>query len=445
VDPVRIKSSLRAWLLHFTYDVLWACCGLITVPWWLTRCLLNQTFRRLVWERLGLSLGSVQVKGDAPRVLVHGVSVGEVKAAQALILGLEARGYEVVISATTDTGLAVAAKLYGAERIARFPLDFSPVVSRFLRVIRPDAVVLVELEVWPSFLLAANRIGLPVAVVNGRITERSYERYDHFSYLLPQFHRISMFCVQDEEYAERFRRLSSEQRPIEVTGNIKFDALPVESRESEASFRELLLGSFDGDVVVFGSTHEGEERWAVTAWRESFEDAALIIVPRHPDRCRTLALEFTEAGHAVQRLTELRETEVERDLDAVLLVDTIGELEEIYCMSDVAFVGGTLVEHGGQNMLEPAAVGKAVVHGPNVKNFVQEARLLQSAGASVVVQEPEELGRAVAELLADGAKRAGMGERAREAILGQRGATGATLRALEALLPKAGSDWSLEG
>ena len=440
VAPVRIKSSLRAWLLHFTYDALWAICGVITIPWWLTRCLIDRTFRRLVWERLGFSLGSLQAKGGAPRVLVHGVSVGEVKAAQALILGLEEQGYEVVVSATTDTGLEIAAKLYGAGRIARFPLDFSPVVSRFLRVVRPDAVVLVELEVWPSFLLAANRTALPVAVVNGRITERSYERYDHFSYLLPQFHRISMFCVQDEEYAQRFRGLSSEQRFIEVTGNIKFDALPVESREPDSALKELLLGSFDGEVVVFGSTHGPEELWAVKAWEESFRDAALILAPRHPDRCESLALELTEAGHVVLRLTELRAGAMEAQPDAVLLIDTVGDLEEVYRLADVAFVGGTLVQHGGQNMLEPAAVGKAVLHGPNVDNFVQEARLLQGAGASVLIQAPDGLGPAIGELLADESKRTDMGERARKAILGQRGATAATLSALGALLPKAGSE-----
>ena len=440
VDPVRSESSLRAWLLHFVYDVLWALCGVVTVPWWLTRCMFNRTFRRLVWERLGFSLGTLQVKGDAPRVLVHGVSVGEVKAAQALIFNLEELGYEVVVSATTDTGLVVAAKLYGASRVARFPLDFSPVVSRFLRVVNPDAVLLVELEVWPSFLFVANRIDLPVAVVNGRITERSYESYERLRYLLPQFHRISMFCVQDAEYAERFRALSSEQRLIEITGNIKFDALPVETRAPDAAFRELLLGSFDGAVVVVGSTHEPEELWAVSAWKESFSEAALIIVPRHPERCDALATLLTEDGHKVQRLTELRATQEARVLDGVLLIDTVGDLEEIYGMADVAFVGGTLVDHGGQNMLEPAAVGTAVVHGPSVTNFVQEARLLQSAGASVLVDGPESLGPAVAELLADSALRVAMGERAREAILGQRGATAATLRALGALLPKAGSE-----
>jgi 3-deoxy-D-manno-octulosonic-acid transferase len=147
----------------------------------------------------------------------------------------------------------------------------------------------------------------------------------------------------------------------------------------------------------------------------------------------------------VQRLTELRDAGVRRDLDSLLLVDTVGDLEEIYCMGDVAFVGGTLVEHGGQNMLEPAAVGKAVVHGPSVENFVQEARLLQGAGASVLVKAPAELGPAIAELLTDPAKRSAMGGRAREAILSQRGATAASLAALGALLPKAGSGEALEG
>ena len=439
MDPIRRASSPRAWLLHFVYDLLWAVCAVASLPWWVTRCILNRTFRRLVWERLGFELKGLLQKGEAPRVLVHGVSVGEVKAAQALVEGLEQRGYEVVLSATTDTGIAVASKIYGAQRVARFPLDFSPVVARFLRAIRPDAVVLVELEVWPSFLLAANRLGLPVAVVNGRITARSYERYDAFRYLLPQFHRISMFCVQDEEYAERFRSLSSEPRRTVVTGNIKVDALPKEVRATSEELLRIVAGEGTRQVVVAGSTHDPEERWAVEAWEEHFGGAALALCPRHPGRCEELAEALSSGGRGVQRLTELRTGGVERDESQVLLVDTMGELEEIYGLADVVVVGGTFIPHGGQNMMEPAAAGCAVVHGPSVENFVQEARLLERAGASRIVTGPEELGPAVAALLADDGARTEMGERGRAAIAGERGATKATLEALEALLPKAGS------
>jgi 3-deoxy-D-manno-octulosonic-acid transferase len=441
-DAVRRESSPRAWLLHFVYDLLWVLCAVLSFPWWATRCLTNRTFRRLVWERLGFELKGMQAKGAAPRVLVHGVSVGEVKAAQPLVAGLEERGYEVVLSATTDTGVAVAAQLYGAERVARFPLDFSLVVRRFLRAVKPDAVVLVELEVWPSFLLAANHQHLPVAVVNGRITERSFERYEAFRYLLPQFHRISMFCVQDEEYAARFRALSSEERRIVVTGNIKVDALPRELRAPGEELRRLICGEGTRRVVVAGSTHEPEERWIVEAWEEHFPDAALVLCPRHPERCEELAKAL---GDGVQRLTELRAGAGERDEACVLLVDTVGDLEKTYALADVVVVGGTLVEHGGQNMMEPAAAGCAVIHGPSVENFVQEARLLERAGASRVISGREELGAAVAALLADDDARAEMGERGRAAIEGGRGATRATLEALEALLPKAGSTGMARG
>lgn len=398
--------------------------------------MVNPIFRRLVWERLGFEWKGMRAKGTAPRVLVHGVSVGEVKAAQSLILGLEERGYEVVISATTDTGVDVAEKIYGGDRVARFPLDFSPVVGRFLRSLRLDAVVLVELEVWPSFLLAANRMNLPVAVVNGRITIRSYKRYEAFRYLLPQFHRITMFCVQDEEYAARFRDLSSQSRRIVVTGNIKVDALPVELRVPGAELQRLVCGESSRQVVVAGSTHEPEERWIVDAWRAHFEDAALVLCPRHPDRCEELA---TRLGPGVQRLTELRSEGGERDESRALLIDTVGELEEIYGLADVVIVGGTFVQHGGQNMMEPAAAGRAVVHGPSVENFVQEARLLERAGASRVIAGEHELGEAVASLLADDLLRSEMGERGRAAIAGERGATRASLEALEGMLPKPGS------
>lgn len=435
-EPVRRESSLRAWLLHFVYDLLWVICALFSSPWWVTRCLINSTFRRLVWERLGFELKKVRAKGAAPRVLVHGVSVGEVKAAQSLVVGLEESGYEVVISATTDTGVDVASKVYGGDRVARFPLDFSPVVRRFLRSLRLDAVVLVELEVWPSFLLAANHTDIPVVVVNGRITARSYERYDAFRYLLPQFHRISMFCVQDEEYAARFKDLSSQARRIVVTGNIKVDALPLELRAPGAEIQQLVCGEASRQLVVAGSTHEPEERWVVDAWRAHFPDAALVLCPRHPDRCDELSVRL---GGRVQRLTELRSKGEERDESRALLIDTVGELEEIYGLADVVIVGGTLVQHGGQNMMEPAAAGRAVIHGPSFENFVQEARLLERAGASRVIAGEHELGATVRELLADDSLRSEMGELGRAAIAGERGATRATLEALEEMLPKAGS------
>ncbi|MCH2106974.1 MAG: hypothetical protein MK291_10065 [Planctomycetes bacterium] len=435
-EPVRLESSLRAWLLHFVYDLLWVICALFAAPWWVSRCLLNGTFRRLVWERLGFELRCVRAKGEQPRVLVHGVSVGEIKAAQSLVTGLEERGYEVILSATTDTGIDVAQKLYGAERVARFPLDFSPVVRRFMRVLRLDAVVLIELEVWPSFLLAANHKELPVAVVNGRITARSYKRYEAFRYLLPQFHRITMFCVQDEEYAARFKDLSNGTRRIEVTGNIKVDALPLELRPPGAQLQRVVCGEAARQLVVAGSTHEPEERWIFDAWRADFPEAALVLCPRHPDRCDELS---EHLGPEVQRLTELRAGGEERDESKPLLVDTVGDLEEVYGLADVVIVGGTLVEHGGQNMMEPAAAGRAVVHGPSVENFVQEARLLERAGASRVIAGEEELGGAVRELLADASLRSEMGLRGREAISGERGATAATLAALEGVLPKAGS------
>ena len=441
-EPVRRESSLRAWLLHFVYDLLWVICALFASPWWVTRCLVNPTFRRLVWERLGFELKKVRAKEATSRVLVHGVSVGEVKAAQSLVTGLEEAGYEVVISATTDTGVDVAGRIYGKDRVARFPLDFSPVVRRFLKFLRLDAVVLVELEVWPSFLLAANHMCLPVAVVNGRITARSYKRYDAFRYLLPQFHRISMFCVQDKEYAARFKDLSSQSRRIVVTGNIKVDALPLELRAPGAELRQMVCGEASRQLVVAGSTHEPEEGWVVDAWRTHFPDAALVLCPRHPDRCDELV---SRLGVEVQRLTELRFKREERDESCVLLIDTVGELEEIYGLADVVFVGGTLVQHGGQNMMEPAAAGRAVIHGPSVENFVQEARLLERAGASKMIAGQHELGEAVQELLANDSLRSEMGERGRAAIAGERGATRATLEALEEMLPKAGSGGMVAG
>jgi 3-deoxy-D-manno-octulosonic-acid transferase len=184
-----------------------------------------------------------------------------------------------VICTTTKNGLRVAHQTYPQLTVLRFPLDLSFLVGRFLSRIDPVCVVLVELEIWPNFLRQANRAGIAVAVVNGRITDRSFARYAWFKNLLPQFNRISLFCVQDAEYAQRFERLSADPARILVTGNIKVDGLATGRVEPGPELRRLLSGSGSQPLIVAGSTHEPEERWVVAAWQASAREARLVIVP----------------------------------------------------------------------------------------------------------------------------------------------------------------------
>jgi 3-deoxy-D-manno-octulosonic-acid transferase len=414
-------------LVYLCYDTLLGLVWVVLLP----ICLALGIVRpRLARKALSLSTWGLPDLPPAtrPRVLVHGVSVGEVKASQSLVRALRDR-YEVVVSAFSDTGLQVARQLYPDLVVVRFPVDFLPLVRRFWRRVRPHQVLLMELEAWPCFLREANRNGAPVSIVSGRITERSFARYRLFG-ALPQFERISLFAVQDETYAERFAELTGSRARIVVTGNVKVDGLRLGPAPRDERFDELarLAGGAPGQrVLVAGSTHEPEERLVLDAFRAADPTARIVLVPRHPDRADTLEQSLADARP--QRLSRLRAGEAP-DPTRPLIVDTIGELERVYALADIVFVGGSLMPHGGQNMLEPAAQAKPVLYGPHTANFVQETTLLERAGAARRVRDAAELTATVRELVQDPAEARRLGERAVLVVERQRGATEATLRAL---------------
>jgi 3-deoxy-D-manno-octulosonic-acid transferase len=429
IDP---NPGLLGSALHLVYDVAWVAAALIGLPWLIYKALSVPGFARMVGERLGIGLPALAP--ERPRILVHGVSVGEVKVAVALVRALQVAypAHEIVLSTTTDTGLAVARRLCPSNRVLRFPADLSPVVRRFLGRLRPALVLLVELEIWPNFLRISNRRGIPVVVVNGRITKLSHGQYLGFRRLLPQFNRISLFCAQLPEYAERFQVLGVDPARVIVTGNVKADALPPGRVDPGPELARLLSGG-GRPVLVAGSTHDPEEEIVARVWRAAEPRARLVLVPRHPERAREIETRLVALGLGVQSLSALR-AGARPDPERVALVDTIGELEAIYGLADLVFVGGSLVPHGGQNMLEPAAQGRAVLFGPHVANFAQEAQLLLSSGAARRVQDEADLARAIRELLADEPERTRMGRAAMLAVAGQRGATQRTLAALAAVV-----------
>jgi 3-deoxy-D-manno-octulosonic-acid transferase len=433
-DPNR---GAVAALLHGLYDLAWYLVVLLGSPWLLWRSLRDRDFKKMVLERVGRddALPAPRTASDRPRVLIHGVSVGEIKGAQALVRKLqrERPEVEIVLSTTTSTGRQVARQLFQGLRVVRFPADPAPVVRRFLDRLRPSLIVLVELEIWPNFLRAANRRGIPVAVVNGRITDRSFGRYRVFRSLFPQFNRISLFCAQSRTYAERFEALGVAEERIVVTGNIKVDGLTVGRAEVPEELSRLLGGREGQPVIVAGSTHEDEERRLIRACAAKVPQARLILVPRHPERAGELVRSLAAEGVAVQRLTELRGGQ-RPDPDRPVLVDTIGELETVYGLADVAFVGGSLVPHGGQNVLEPAAQGLPVVVGPHVENFAQEVALLAQGQAVRQVEGDQALGRVLAELCVAAEARGALGLAALRVVEAQRGATEATWGALAGLL-----------
>ena len=443
--PGPITSSPRVGpgrrVLQLLYDVAIGLVWAVMLPLFLLAGVLRPRLARKALSLSTFGLRRLPPTGAGrKRVLVHGVSVGEIKASQSLVHALQER-YEVVVSAFSDTGMQVARQLSPEIEVVRYPFDFAPLVARFWRRVCPDFVLLVELEAWPCFLRSANRRGAPVAVVSGRITEQSFRRYQLFG-ALPEFGRISLFAAQDAAYAARFSALAGSSARVLVTGNVKVDGLRG-AGDSRADGRLQRLREEVGVagvtpapfVIVAGSTHEPEEEAFVTAARAALPEARLILVPRHPERAEAVQEALSQddiADHAPERLSELRGQGRRANPRRPLLVDTIGELEELYGVADAVFIGGSLIPHGGQNMMEPAAQGVPVVYGPHVDNFLNETQMLESAGAALRVPDADALGDALATLASDPGMRQRMGEAGREALRAERGATVATLEALSA-------------
>ncbi len=381
--------------------------------------------------------------GDSRLAWFHAVSVGEVLQLEPMIA--ECRrlwpSLQILVTTTTATGHRLACERFTDCRVDWFPLDFSWSVRRALRRIRPDLVVLVELELWPNFVLAANREGIPLALVNGRISESSFKGYRRlrwlFSRLLSRFDRL---IVQNRIYAERLEALGAPPGRIHVSGSIKFDR--IETRRDNPDTRNLAarLGiSRPTPVFVAGSTQEPEERLAIEAWvaaRQTHPDLRLVLVPRHPERFDEVADTVVSMGHPLLRRSRVTEQDAPRADRPVVLLDTIGELAACWGLADVAFVGGSLTNRGGQNMIEPAAYGAAVLFGPNTQNFQEVVdELLERGGARVVADGPS-LATRLVELLDDPTTAAALGEAARNLVLSRQGATETTLEILNELLPE---------
>jgi len=382
-------------------------------------------------------LGACRRRGAGQRCIwIHGVSVGEILAAAPLIeaLGESFPDYEIVLSTTTSTGQEVAKKAYPGLRVIYYPLDFTWAVRRVLDAIRPDLVILVELEIWPNFLSEAYRRKIPVALVNGRISERSFSRYRYVrGWLFDPLGKVGRFCVQTERYADRFRKLGLPAEQIYVTGSMKYDQLKLSQADGAETRKDMGIGP-DETVLIGGSTHPSEERALVDAYRElrkEFSDLRLVLVPRHTERAPEVAKIVREAvGEPVLRSQQVQAEDHALDPGAVLLVDTIGELGRLYCAADVVFVGGSLIPHGGQNMLEPVAFGKPTVFGPYWDNFKEQVERLSAANGVREVKDTRELTQVLGQILRNPEEARDMGVRGRDALLAARGATKRTLEVL---------------
>ncbi|MAG55734.1 MAG: 3-deoxy-D-manno-octulosonic acid transferase [Planctomycetes bacterium] len=382
-------------------------------------------------------LGFVDMPEDDGRctVWLHGVSVGEVLAARALVAALRAEFPDVrpIITSTTVTGLETARRTYPDLLVLPCPYDLSGAVRRFVRRTRPRLLVLLELELWPNTLATCRARGIPVVLANAKISERSRDGYARFARVLPRFLDGVTVCAQSEDHGARFAGLGLAERTT-VTGNLKYDNVRFdpgcprrEDLRREHGFPDAVR------ILVAGSTHAGEEAILVEAAKRIRADEAdfrLVLAPRHPERIAEVAAFCEDAGLVLGRRS--RPAEV---LDpACLLIDTMGELADLYGLADVAFVGGTLVPVGGHNLLEPAAFGLPLVVGPHIHTVQDSAAELRSAGALHDVREPKEVKTVVENLLASPVARSRATEGARAVIARHGGSARRTMSVVAGLL-----------
>lgn len=411
----------------FFYSLALAAALVLGAPYWLFRMATSGKYREGLGERFGLVPRRISASLNGERVVwVHAVSVGELLAAAYMIgkLREELPGWRVVISTTTRTGQALARQKFGAENVFYFPLDFAFVVRAWLKTLQPQMLVLMETEFWPRLLMECHRASIPVAVVNARISDRSWPRYLRLRFLWSRLLRhISLVLAQTEQDAERLRTIGVAN--VHVGGNLKYDIrVAASSALTEALSKYIAPGI---PILVCGSTLEGEERILL---QTAPEGAFLILAPRHPERFEAVAQLLAQSRRPSVRRSQWMAEPVPLKAGTIFLLDSIGELASVYSLATVAFVGGSLVPAGGHNPLEPAQFRVPVVMGPHYENFRGIVDQLRAHDA-IQITGPTELGTALASLLTDPGTVRAIGERAYEVFMAE---AGATTRAVDALL-----------
>jgi 3-deoxy-D-manno-octulosonic-acid transferase len=429
--------------MYLVYSLLSLVAFVVASPYFLYRALRHGKYVGNLQQRLGYLPISFNVDGD-PSIWIHAVSVGEALTARALAADLKARypRLRLFLSTTTIAGQQVARRnLQDVDGVFYFPFDWTFIVRRTVNVVKPRVFVMMETEIWPNLLRECRRRGVRTVMINGRISSRSYPRY---RVVRPFFRRvlaeIDRFCMQSEESARRVIDLGADPAKVTVTGSLKFESLELPSASSQGRPRGRVLRFFrlppSRTVLVAGSTMRGEEDAILRAFariRAMAPGAIAILAPRHPERFAEVeALARAATFHTLRRSELPIDAEPRAD---VIVLDTIGELEQVYQLATVAFVGGSLVDHGGHNILEPAVFGKPIVFGPHMQNFKEIADAFLQSSAAVQVHSERELEETLLTLATDPARRAGLGAAARALVAANRGAKQKTLAAFEELLP----------
>jgi 3-deoxy-D-manno-octulosonic-acid transferase len=429
--------------MYLLYSFLTLAGFLVVSPYFLYQAVRYKKYIGSLRQRLGFLPISFNIDGEES-IWIHAVSVGETLTARALAGELKARypRLRLFLSTTTMAGQQVARQnLQNVDGVFYFPFDWTFIVRRTLTLVKPRVFVMMETEIWPNLLRECRKRGVKTVLINGRISSRSYPRYR----LIRPFFRgvlanVDRFCMQSDESVRRLIDLGADPSRITMTGSLKFDSLELPSATSHGKPRERVLRFFrispNRQVVVAGSTLRGEEAPVLRAFarvKKASPSALAILAPRQPERFGEVERLARDAGFVTIRRTELP-IDAEPRADVVVL-DSIGELAQIYQLATAVFVGGSLVDHGGHNILEPAIFGKAIIFGPHMQNFKEIADTFLANGAAVQVQSDREFEEALLGFLSDPVRRARLGAAARALVEANRGAKDKTLAVIADLVP----------
>jgi 3-deoxy-D-manno-octulosonic-acid transferase len=418
--------------MYLIYNILLVLLTIVLSPYILVKVLTVAKYRGGITQKLGrVRKGVLKHLGGGPRpIWVHAVSVGEVMAAHPLIRDLKKAfpQRKLLLSTVTVTGnLTARQRVPEADAVFYFPFDVPWIVRRVIRRIDPALVLIAETELWPNFFRELKRRQIPSALVNGRISPRSYGNYRKFrSFFSQVFENVDLFCMQSAEDAERIKDIGAPSERVLTTGNLKFD-----QRIPEQQGPPLTIAP-GRRVITAGSTHRGEESLLLdvfTRLRLKHPDLALIIAPRHPERFDEVCGLIMSKGFECQRRTTLQ-----GPVGDVVLLDTIGELRAFYGLCDIAFVGGSFVKVGGHNLLEPAAMKKPVLFSSYMFNFKEISEAIISARGGFLVKDKEELYFRINNLLSDKELAASTGQKAFSVIEANSGATARTIRLVQGLV-----------
>jgi 3-deoxy-D-manno-octulosonic-acid transferase len=443
--------------MYSLYSLLVLIVAVVASPWFIYQALRHKKYVGSFGQRMGYLPVSFNMDGDES-IWVHAVSVGEVLTARPLISDLKRRypNLRMFLSTTTMAGQQLARRsVQDVDAVFYFPFDLGFVVRRTLDLVRPKLFIMMETEIWPNLLRECRARGIKTAVVNGRLSARSFPRYRMIRPMMRRvLDHIDRFLVQSEESARRFIDLGADPARVVVTGSLKFDSLELSSTALpgapaarsvrggvEARARDRVLRYFrvpaSRPVIVAGSTMKGEEIAVLRAFRKvrtAAPNTLLVLAARNPERFGEAEQLARQEGWKVARRSDLA-IDAEPRVDVVVL-DTIGELATLYQIATVVFVGGSLVATGGHNVLEPAVFGKPIVFGPHMQNFLEIAEAFVSNGAGVQLADDTQLEEAFLQLMGDPVRRARLGAAARALVEANRGANDKSVTVLSALLPQ---------